>query len=660
MFSTIYMLRHMITVLAERLRRKFNSYEMEQFDIHAETPIRTFYEGPVFDPLGIRPGLIAKSGIPSSGLHPESESIPKDIILGKNITLILNPKRSYFGDALNVVDVPNEARVDPRFPPFGWSGDSLIGGYALTVSPLKGQVVLEFQSKIEDGFIPFTLHHSIGLKGQNSVLSSPDGYRMPSTGNTVVDARPLSHGYLEISTGRLYDFHYNVRFFNSAIVNLLSVNPGLGTPPLLFPGVPQAGHVIGKLQYDSTQNQFSLRIHALMFLPLDIESKGKPITMPAAHSSKRYSEKFLARNSSLHPFISIDAIRSNTNFPNPKFHIGQQTSKFQRYENRVITLTCLPIFTNYGDLFRFNNSVLAGQTLGKSPLFGNIKIQFGSIAQSFLPYTISFHAASNKFEQKLSKLLALLPPGSQAGLIGMRGHLDFPSYRYLQSNLSLNSDPQKISVGVINLEEAEYRHELVLRKFLFLNLMEKLIAAEPRTPTDSFAYLTTASFSQTQDNYLVYNASGKVHIPYPDGYRFPLPNGKAIDIYGNSHLKPFVKLCAVETDAFSEVYDMGSNLVSNRIIRGSASQIEIDHKPDTQDKQINWQIVVDGKKYIGISYNPAKKLERFDDDCTFLAAEIEITHPKKEQAYLFISKQNEKVNVLCFSTLENLDFWMES
>src|SRR3989304_3383502 len=110
-------------------------------------------------------------------------------------------------------------------------------------------------------------------------------------------------------------------------------------------------------------------------------------------------------------------------------------------------LTCIPALTNFGDEFHLNNPLLGGQGIGRSPLFGNIRVQFGSASEGYIPYMVSFHAASSHFERKLIKLLQLLPPGSEAGLIGRRGNLHFPSQWCLQSNLSLNSDPQKLSIG---------------------------------------------------------------------------------------------------------------------------------------------------------------------------------------------------------------------
>jgi hypothetical protein len=84
--------------------------------------------------------------------------------------------------------------------------------------------------------------------------------------------------------------------------------------------------------------------------------------------------------------------------------------------------------------------------------------------------------------------------------------------------------------------------------------MKWLLMVEPRTPTDSFAYLSSASFSLTANKHLLLHVTGENYIPYPENYAFPLPNRGVTKIGKNSFLRPFVNLFALDTDAFVPVY----------------------------------------------------------------------------------------------------------
>jgi hypothetical protein len=171
--------------------------------------------------------------------------------------------------------------------------------------------------------------------------------------------------------------------------------------------------------------------------------------------------------------------------------------------------------------------------------------------ESHVPFVLHLDPPSHAFRQKFKKLLTLLPPGTSEGLVGLRGILRFPRAQYLQKDLSLCTDPYKPSVGVVNLQTGVC-DPLVLRKYLFQDLMESLLSVEPRTPTDSFAYLCSGQFAATEAGHLMFRLEGELNIPYPAGYAFPLPGRAKTKIGEGSILRPFINILALQESSFTK------------------------------------------------------------------------------------------------------------
>jgi hypothetical protein len=226
--------------------------------------------------------------------------------LSQPIEFTLDKDRSYFGDCIQVVDAPDESSLDPMFPPFGWSGKSLVGGYAITCSTLSGKIVIDFV-RVQDGFGDILLRCDDALCGVDGFLSTPSGYGIGVERNIVVDASPQSRAKIHLSTGRMYDLHFNLTFANSAIDLLSRINPGLLPPPLLFPGLPHAGHTMGWLEVDQSSKKLVLNLVAQQFLPLGPSVQGSVLRMPASQTAAGPQSQFEAANSSLHPFICVRA-----------------------------------------------------------------------------------------------------------------------------------------------------------------------------------------------------------------------------------------------------------------------------------------------------------------------------------------------------------------
>lgn len=520
-----------------------------------ETPIQTFYDGPLFDPLGTRAGLQPVSGVPSHGLTPNQTDLRPFTLEHHELHFEMDPELSFFGDCLRVIDQPDEQPLAPGFPPFGWSGRVLLGGHAMTSSRLRGELTVCFEAEA-GGRVPFVIRQRTPWVGEDTVLSAPDGYRLPSSGNEVRLVTPVSRGVLEVATGRVYDFHLNCQFDNTAIRALLAHNPALIPPPLLFPGLPHSGHALAWFEI-SEAGPLRLNIAAQMFLPLGAGTSDAPLRMPASASPSSAQSPFLARNTSLHPFIVLScqastpgewaSAKPKTRVP-PRAAVGLQQA-LERNQGRQLTMLCCPKETHFGDDFDVRAEELGGNALAQSPMFGRVEIQLGTIINGFVPLMLRFSRPAVDYEKKFAPLLRLLPPGSSPGLLGLRGEMAFPKQVYEQRNLSLNSDPYKLSIGIIDVTTGRICN-MILRKFLFQDLMMSLLLNEPRTPTDSFSYVGAGAL-ELEAGRLLLDLQASLIIPYPSGYKFPLANGGTVVARTGSQLTPFLHIVALDESAFT-------------------------------------------------------------------------------------------------------------
>jgi NAD(P)H dehydrogenase (quinone) len=564
--------------------------EVWRLDNRVETPVQTFYEGRLFDPLGTRAGREPLATVPSYGLPPTGTNFSLDGVDLSNRTVEMTTVDGacFFGDCLNVVDAPDETALDEGLPAFGWSGDQLLGGFALTTSELTGRVRIEFGSE-ENGFLPFVVRHPGGLAGTDSSVLGSDGYELRSVNNNVTDLQPWSHGRLELQTGRVFDFHYNVAFYNSALERLVYQNPWLTPPPLMFGGPPHAGHAIAWMERETLSDRLVLHVAVQMFLPLGSGSPEHPLTLPPSESGKSFQNPVRAANSSLHPYLYLAArsheqlvdrsgrvpegqpdLRSlaNDRLPGrPALPTGSRGLRPELLENRQFRFVCLPSESHFGDDFVLRSRDLGGGGFAQSPLFGHVLVQVGGQNGAYLPLVFRFSSPPG-LEMRCAAVLRLLPPGSIGGLVGMHGDLQMGDKMYPQGNLCLQTDPYKLSIALVHALEGSSACSLVSRAYLYQDLMLALLRTEARTPSDSFAYVGDVSLFETESGALGLRLSARFEIPYPAGYLFPLPDGGSTRVESGSQLYPFVNLLCVEEGGFSTCVD-DAHFVGERHLRGN-------------------------------------------------------------------------------------------
>ena len=116
---------------------------------------------------------------------------------------------SYMGDALRIVDCPNDSDQ-----PFGLCGNVLFGGLGLWNSHLSGEIQIRFYPPV-NGISHFEISHPSNLRGDDTTVTAPQLYQMGVISNILLDSfNDYSSGDLNLSTGEVTNLKYKVIFFN--------------------------------------------------------------------------------------------------------------------------------------------------------------------------------------------------------------------------------------------------------------------------------------------------------------------------------------------------------------------------------------------------------------------------------------------------------------
>ncbi|MEM7351371.1 MAG: hypothetical protein AAF657_11230 [Acidobacteriota bacterium] len=527
------------------------------------SPIQTTYPGTPFDPGGFKAkaGCQPAVGVHAGGLSDPHLEKPLELPEGLQQTLDLNPRSSYFGDALRAVDAPDDKpflTLPNGFGVyFGASGNTLFGGLAMTDSRLHGKVHLKFSEPDSEGRSRFEITHPGGLTGEDGVLAAPQLFKLPSHLNLVRDVPGLvSSGVLDLKTGIVFDLHYNTLFFNTAIQSLFAANPGLPKAPFTFPGFPNSGSTWARFE-QRPDGLLDFTLGADMIQPTGLEAGGEPIRFPLPFGTPDMEcASIVTRGLTLHPHIHLTTREDLGEVP--------EETRPEIPENTVCELSPFVHNTSFGDVFGLHIDELGGEGTGRSHLMGRLRVQFGqrfgdsvSMALCFLPPGGLLNDAPQP--------LPLHPPGTGRGLVGFDEELRFPRATYPQSGLACANDANNLTVGAVDLATGQVTGELLRRSWVVQKLFMALIQAEPCTPGDSFLYLGPASFERGVGGGFVLRYNGEVTLPFPKGFKFPSPDGsQAWEVVQTSPLDPFLRLQAMtEVEGVEGVLQGGERLTSS-------------------------------------------------------------------------------------------------
>ena len=520
----------------------FPPFDPTKFNIF---PIQTTFPDSPFDFGGVKAinHCVPKVGVPAGGFSDPQLLKPLVLPEGLEQTLELNRDGSYFGDALRACDAPDEKPFIHGLPTFGASGNTFFGGLAMTDSHLSGKIHIRF-TEPEDGVTHFEITHPGGLAGDDGVLAAPKLFRLPAQHNRVVDVPGLiSSGDLDLNTGFVTNFRYNVLFINTQIHTLFNVNPGLppGPLPQIFPGPPNSGSTWAR--FDQREDgKLDLTLAANLWLPLGKEgADGQPIRFPLPFGNPNLEcASIVARGTTLHPHIHLTTKAS----PGPE--LGDAAPEIP--VNTVKEFATFVHNNNFGDVFGLHIDELEGEGTGRSHLMGRLRFQFGPRFGDSVPFHVSFLPPGGLMSEDPVPL-PYLPPGTSRGMIGFDEQLAFPSgVVYDQTLLSSSMDPNNLPLGAVDLKTGRVRGEFLNRSFVVQKLFVNLTAVEPCTPGDSFNYQGPARFETGPGGELVFSSSGEVFIPYPKGFRFPSPSADGtppFTVVRESRLDPFLRLQAM-------------------------------------------------------------------------------------------------------------------
>ena len=498
-------------------------------------PIQTTYPG-------LQPGKDACTplqGFPACGVTDPKLTKALKLPPGREQTLPLNPAVSYFGDALRAVDCPDDKPFIPGFPAFGTCGNVLFGGLALTDSHVQGQVKITFSEPDAENVTRFEVSHPGGLMGGNGPLVAPKLFKLPSHLNMVFDVPgAVSSGALDLDTGIVTDLHYNVGFINTAILALFGANPKLPPTAMLFPGPPNGGSSAATFT-QRPDGTLDFTVEGNLFLPLGLDVGGDTVRFPLPFCNPRLQCATVpTRGVSLHPHIHLTTRQSlgpacGANCPQVP------TNTVREYVSFVHN-------TSFGDVFGLNIAELGGTGTGRAHLLGRLRVQFGERFGDTVPFAVSALPPGGLLDDS-PKPLSYIPPGSSRAGVGFNEVLKFPKIPYPQSDLASVDDPFNISVGAIDLATGQVIGGFLHRGFVQQTLFEYLIKVEPCTPADSFCYRGPSSFERGAGDQTVFRFDGEVYIPYPEGFKFPSPDGaQGFTTLAGSRLDPFLRFQAMD------------------------------------------------------------------------------------------------------------------
>ncbi|MCP4654650.1 MAG: hypothetical protein GY856_04430 [bacterium] len=515
-------------------------FDPEKFNLF---PIQTTYPFPPFDFGGQKEaaGCEPAAGIPAGGLSDPKLATPLKLPEGLEQTLTLNKSGSYFGDALRVVEYPDERPFLPGLPSFGASGNTFFGGLLMTDSHVAGKLHVRFSEPDANNVTRFEITQPGGLVGDDGVLAGPKLFKMPSQLNRVFDVPGLvSTGELNLSTGIVKNFLYCAYFLNSPILTLFGVNPNLPGPfPFVFPGPPNGGSTWARFE-QREDGKLDLTLAANLFLPLGTGVGGEPTRLPLPFATPDLRcASIAARGTTLHPHIHLTT---------------KESQDEEREHPPAIPVNTIREFvpfvrkTNFGDVFDLAIEELGGEGTGRSHLMGRLQVQFGPRFGDSVPIAVSFLPPGGLLS-KDPEPLPYLPPGTSRGMVGFNEQMVFPSGKiYHQSELSSSMDPMNPPLGAINLKTGWVVGELLCRCFVVQKLFINLGKIEPCTPADSFLYQGPARLDTGPGGELVLALNGEVFIPYPQGFNFPSPSEDGNPPYKvteESRLDPFLRFEAM-------------------------------------------------------------------------------------------------------------------
>jgi len=441
--------------------------------------------------------------------------------------LPLNPVVSYFGDGIAALNARSPGDIQ-----WGSGGNWLFGGLAMVDSQLSGRIRIRFSPPAANRS-QFRIGFEGGFTGEDATLSCPICFSMPFQHNRV-DEVPgtISSGTLDLTTGEVSDLVVYAKYSSTALLSLVSVNPGFPKQPLQFPG--QYGRVYAR--FDARPDGLlDFTFYGSTYVPL-----GNGTVWPLNFAGPENQFATVPANGTvMHPHLHLS---TRASAPDTTAAAPAQTF------NSVREFTLHTHNSAFGDKYTLNVPELEGGGDGRSHLLGRAQIQFGARTGDSVPVAIFLLGPGGVFGDLPNSPVTKAFPGTLSpGPTGFYEMLRFPLRTYSLDELAVLSDPLDICMGSLNLRTGQIVNPMVNRVFYELDLIFAVMRVEPLTPKSSFEFGGPASFENGAGE-RIFRFAGTYGIPYDEGFLFPQPDLSTAFVVGpNSRLDPFLWLQAMDS-----------------------------------------------------------------------------------------------------------------
>jgi hypothetical protein len=172
---------------------------------------------------------------------------------------------------------------------------------------------------------------------------------------------------------------YAGRFFNTALLALVRVNPKLPDVPIEFPGLYGSAWATFEQRDDGL---LDFTFYGTTFLPLGGAIEGDPVRFPLPFCGPTLEfASIAAPGTTLHPHLHL-----TTKEPQPASHPALVP---EIPINTVREYTLYTRNTSFGDKFTLSSPELAGDPTGRSQLLGRLQVQFGAPSGNSVPVAVS-------------------------------------------------------------------------------------------------------------------------------------------------------------------------------------------------------------------------------------------------------------------------------
>ena len=173
--------------------------------------------------------------------------------------------------------------------------------------------------------------------------------------------------------------------------------------------------------------------------------------------------------------------------------------------------------------------------------------------------------------------------------MGHNEMLRFPKSTYAMDSVTYLDDPLDIAMGVVNVKTGKVLGPLLRRGLITTNWLLAMVRIETRTPNATFAFRGPASLEQGVNGQMVFRYHGQLHIPFPEGFRFPATDlTNHILIGPDSALDPFLRWQAMSVSDAPRLARSGG---ASRVVASTGDEFSYSYGIPAGDGEASFEYV---------------------------------------------------------------------